>query len=81
LSRAHSGTVSSVSVPTPYASAMSLIGLDVLLSSRHNSFLNSLVNFRGAGLVLISTLRRPSSDEDPLSEISAAAQACVTLPA
>lgn len=48
----------SVSGPTPYAVATSLIGLDVLITSRHNSSLNSLVNRLRDAVMLISTFGR-----------------------
>lgn len=41
-----------VSAPTPYAVAVSLMGLDVSIISRHNSSLNSWVKRRRAALML-----------------------------
>jgi hypothetical protein len=49
-----------VSDPMPYAAATSLIGLDVLITSRHSSSLNSWVNFLRDAVMLISAFSSPS---------------------
>ena len=57
-----------VSGPTPYAVATPLIGLDVLITSRHSSSLNSWVNFLHEAVMLISTFVTPNFKLDALEE-------------